>query len=79
MALIPEPAFSTIMSYLHREYDYERQLVIDELTEKCRGLGPNVDEFLELVPQLLLPTVCMVWNVERCYLCDLVALHSGVI
>ena len=78
MALIPEPAFSTIMSYLHRKYDYERQLVRDELAEKCRGLGPNVDGFLELVPQLLLPTVCMVWNVERCYLCDLVALHSSV-
>jgi hypothetical protein len=25
------------------------------------------------VPQLMLPTECMVWNVQRRYMCDVVA------
>ena len=70
MALIPEPAFSTIMSYLHREYDYQRQLMIDELNQKCKGLGSKVDDFLGLVPCLMLPTKC-IWQAMqskyRCY------------
>ena len=72
MVYLPQPAFKNIMSFLHREYDWERQQVIDELNQRCAVLGDDF-EFLELVPQLMLPTECMVWNVQRRYMCDVVA------
>ena len=39
MAFIPEPAWGTIMSYLHDEYDWEKKAVIDELNQKCAVFG----------------------------------------
>ena len=66
MVRIPQPAWSCIMSYLHREYDHERQEVLNELANKCTVFGDGF-ECLELVPQLLLPTRCMLKNVERWY------------
>ena len=72
MVYLPQPAFKNMLSFLHREYDWERQQVIDELNERCAVLGDDF-EFLELVPQLMLPTKCMVWNVQRRYMCDVVA------
>ena len=73
MAYLPQPAFKNIMSFLHREYDWERQQVIDELNERCAVLGDDF-EFLELVPQLMMPTECMVWNVQRRYMCWVVSM-----
>ena len=55
MALIPEPAWSNIMSYLHSEYDFEKSLVIYELKAKCAVFGDDF-EFIEFVPSLMLPT-----------------------
>ena len=69
MVYLPQPAFKNIMSFLHREYDWERQQVIDELNERCAVLGDDF-EFLELVPSLMMPTECMVWNVQRRYMCN---------
>ena len=71
MVYLPQPAFKNIMSFSHREYDWERQQVIDELNERCAVLGDDF-EFLELVPQLMLPTECMVWNVQRRYMVSMV-------
>ena len=68
MVYLPQPAFKNIMSFLHREYDWERQQVIDELNERCAVLGDDF-EFLELVPSLMMPIECMVWNVQRRYMC----------
>ena len=72
MVYLPQPAVKNMLSFLHREYDWERQQVIDELNERCAVLGDDFG-FLELVPQLMLPTECMVWNVQRRYMCDVVA------
>ena len=68
MVYLPQPAFCNIMSFLHREFDYERQQVIDELNEKCGVFG---DEFecLELVPSLMLPTKCIWKNIQSKYRC----------
>ena len=70
MALIPEPAWSNIMSYLHSEYDFEKSLVIYELKAKCAVFGDTSDEFafIEFVPSLLLPTRSMMWNVQWHYI-----------
>lgn len=69
MARIPEPAWSNILSYLHREYDWEKQQVIRELTRKCLGLGKNKDDFIEFVPSLLLPTECIWGQMQSRYRC----------
>ena len=76
MVYLPQPAFRIIMAFLHREFDYERQQVIDELNEKCGVFG---DEFecLELVPSLMLPTKCMVWNVQRSFISDYIYAHQN--
>ena len=68
MVYLPQPAFGVIMGFLHREFDYERQQVIDELNEKCEVFG---DEFecLELVPSLMLPTKCIWKNIQSKYRC----------
>ena len=50
MAFIPEPAWGTIMSYLHDEYDWEKKAVIDELNQKCAVFGGNECMFIEFVP-----------------------------
>ena len=69
MVYIPQPAFSTIVSFMHREYDYERQQVINELNKRCAVVGDDFP-FLELVPSLMMPTKCM-WrrlqSKHRCY------------
>ena len=70
MTHLPQPTWANILSYLHNEYDWEKKQVIDELNKKCAALGEHMDDHLELVPQLLLPTVRMVWNVERAYACS---------
>ena len=66
---IPQPAWSSVMSYLHSEYDWERKAVIDELKQKCRALGSKVDEFLDLVPCLMLPTRCIWQAMQSKYRC----------
>ena len=70
MTHIPQQAWANILSYLHNEYDWDKQQVIDELRDKCLGLGEGRDNFIEFVPALLLPTEC-VWRNEqskyRCY------------
>ena len=69
MTHIPQPVWANILSYLHNEYDWEKKQVIDELKWKCGVLGEHMlVEHLGLVPQLLLPTGSMIWNVERSYL-----------
>ena len=55
---LPQPALSNVMSFLHREYDWERQQVIDELNERSAVIGEDF-QFLELVPSLMMPTECM--------------------
>ena len=72
MDTLPTHVRQLVFGYLRREYDWERQQVIDELNKRCAVIGDDF-EFLELVPQLMLPTECMVWNVQRRYMCDVVA------
>ena len=70
MDTLPTFVRQHVFSYLHREYDWEKQQVIGELRGKCLGLGEDKDSFIEFVPALLLPTEC-IWRNEqskyRCY------------
>ena len=68
MVYLPQPAFKNIMSFLHREYDWERQQVVDEMNERCAVLGDDF-EFLELVPSLMMPTECMWRRLQSKYRC----------
>ena len=68
MVYLPQQAFTNIMSFLHREYDWERQRVINELNQRCAVLGGNF-EFLELVPSLMMPTECMWRRLQSKYRC----------
>jgi len=68
MVYLPQPEFKNIMSFLHREYDWERQQVVDELNERCAVLGDDF-EFLELVPSLMMPTECMWRRLQSKYRC----------
>ena len=53
---IPDPAWSKIMSFLHKEYDFEKQAVVDELANLCQ-FAQSTDTLF--TPALLLPcTLC---------------------
>jgi len=65
---LPKGVFRNIMSYLHREFDWERKQVMDELEDKCKLLGSQKDDFLDLVPALMLPTRCMFNNCVEWYI-----------
>ena len=68
MVYLPQQAFKNILSFLHREYDWERQQVVDELNERCAVLGDDF-AFLELVPSLMMPTECMWRRLQSKYRC----------
>ena len=68
MVYLPQPALTNILSFLHREYDSERQQVIDELNKRCAVIGDDF-EFLELVPSLMMPTECMWRRLQSKYRC----------
>ena len=68
MVYLPQPAFKNMLSFLHREYDWERQQVVDELNERCAVLGDDF-EFLELVPSLMMPTECIWRRIQSKYRC----------
>ena len=63
MVYIPQPAFSTIMSFMHREHDYARQQVVDQLAERCANLGDNT----QYIPLRLLQRECMFKHVANKY------------
>jgi hypothetical protein len=67
MAFIPEPAWGTIMSYLHDEYDWEKKAVVDELNQKCAVFGGDECMFIEFVPSLMLPTKCVLQHMASKY------------
>ena len=53
---IPDPVWSNIMSFLHKEYDFEKQTVVDELANLCQ-IARGADTLF--TPALLLPcTLC---------------------
>jgi len=56
---IPYIPWNTIMSYLHTEYDYEKQAVINEVKQKCIALGSRVEYYPALIPCFMLQTTCI--------------------
>ena len=69
MTRIPQPAWSNVLSYLHREYDWEKAQLMRELTAKCKFLGEDTDDIMEFVPSLMLPTKCIWSRVQSRYRC----------
>lgn len=68
MHYFPQPVFANILSFLHKPYDYERGQVIAELNRRCAIFGADF-QFLELVPQLMLPTECRWKRLQSKYRC----------
>ena len=59
---IPDPVWSNIMSFLHKEYDFEKQAVVDELANLCQ-FAQSADTLF--TPTLLLP--CTLGNLASKY------------
>ena len=68
MDTLPTHVRQLVFGYLRREYDWERQQVIDELNKRCAVIGDDF-EFLELVPSLMMPTECMWRRLQSKYRC----------
>lgn len=65
---IPDSAWSKIMSFLHKEYDFEKQAVVDELAYLIQ-IARNTDTFF--TPAMLLP------NAWECTLCNLASKYRN--
>ena len=68
MDSLPTHVRQLVFGCLRREYDWERQQVIDELNKRCAVIGDDF-EFLELVPSLMMPTECMWRRLQSKYRC----------
>lgn len=64
------------MSFLHREYDWERKQVIDELNKRSTVIGDDF-QFPELVPVLMMPTKCTWRNMQSKYRCHHNSVSAG--
>ena len=63
MTFVPDPVWQHIMSFLHKEYDFEKQAVVDELAYLCQ-IARSVETF---TPALLLPMECTLSNLASKY------------
>ena len=63
MKYVPDSVWSKIMSFMHQEYDFEKQAVVDELANLCH-IARCVDTF---TPALLLPMKCTLCNLASKY------------
>jgi len=61
---IPDSVWSKIMSFLHQEYDFEKQAVVDELAYLIQ-IARSTDTFF--TPALLLPRKCTLCTLASKY------------
>ena len=58
MYYIPQPALSTIFSFLHQPYDYEKKQVMKELQGRCDLIGDDFS-YPHLIPSLMIRVTCI--------------------